>query len=242
MSDHTVRAYDAEVDQLRLLVLRMGGLVCDQVTQARNALRERDDELAQLVIRREADVNRMDTDGEEMAFQIIARRQPLASDLRTVLSLMKSLTDLERCGDEAKKIAKTARKLIVDEVDRVPEFGRAVDRMSELAVRILKGVLEALDGFDAEKAIRMANEDRHINWEYKQALRLIHEYLGKDPSRIEHAAEVVLVLKALERVGDHAKNIAKYVVFLVQGRDVRHVKAKALASELERAKPAGPET
>jgi phosphate transport system protein len=225
------------MDQLRLLVLEMGGLVCDQVTQARNSLRERNEELAKRVIAREEDVNRMDTEGEELAFQIIARRQPIATDLRIVLMLMKSLTDLERCGDEAKKIAKTARKLIVDEVERVPEFGRAVDRMTELAVKILKGVLEALDGFDAEKAIRMANEDRHINWEYKQALRLIHEYLGRDPSRIEHAAEVVLVLKALERVGDHAKNIAKYVVFVVQGRDVRHVKTKTLASELQQPRP-----
>jgi len=230
--NHTVRAYDAELDQLRLIVLKMGGLVVDQIARARQALKERDDELARTVVEREKQVNQLDTEGEELAFRIIARRQPIASDLRMVLSLMKTLTDLERCGDEAKKIAKTARKLTVDEVEPVPEFSRAIDRMSELAGKLLREIIEALDTFDAQKAIRVAAEDRHLNWEYKQGLRLVHETLSREPARIEHAAEIVIVLKALERIGDHAKNIAKYVVYVVQGRDVRHIKTKKLAKEM----------
>ncbi|MEJ2514727.1 MAG: phosphate signaling complex protein PhoU [Gammaproteobacteria bacterium] len=232
MEEHTVRAYDSEIDELRLLVLKMGGLVVDQIALARRALKDRDDELARTVIEREQEVNRLDTEGEEMAFRLIAKRQPIASDLRTVLALMKTITDLERCGDEAKKIAKTARRLVVDEVERVPEFSRAIDRMSELAGSLLRSVIEALDNFDAEKAIRVAREDRHLNWEYKQGLRLVHETLTQDPSRVEHAAEIVIVLKALERIGDHAKNIAKYVVYVAQGRDVRHVKTKQLYKEI----------
>lgn len=229
---HTVKAYDNELDQLRLLVLKLGGLVVDQILLARRALKERDDELARKVIAREAEVNQLDTDGEELAFKLIAKRQPIATDLRIVIAMIRTITDLERVGDEAKKIAKTARKLIVDEVEPVPQFSRAIDRMAELAAKLMRDVLEALDIFDADKAIRVAAEDRHLNWEYKQSLRLVHETLAQDSSRIEHAAEIVIVIKALERIGDHAKNIAKYVIYVVQGRDVRHIKTKQLAKEM----------
>jgi phosphate transport system protein len=220
------------MDQLRMLVLKLGGLVVDQIALARRALRERDDELARKVIAREIEVNQLDTDGEELAFRLIARRQPIATDLRVVIAMIRTITDLERAGDEAKKIAKTARRLTVDEVEPVPEFSRAIDRMAELAGKLLREVLEALDGFNADKAIRVAAEDRHLNWEYKQCLRLVHESLAKDASHIEHAAEIVIAIKALERIGDHAKNIAKYVIYVVQGRDVRHVKTKQLAKEM----------
>lgn len=229
---HTVRAYDEELEQLRLLVLDMGKLVVDQIALARRALKERDDEIARTVVTREAEVNKMDTDGEEMAFRIIAKRQPIASDLRAVLAMIKTITDLERCGDEAKKVAKTARRLIVDEVEPVPQFSRAIDRMVALAGKLLNDVLEALQDLDPAKAIHVATEDRRLNWEYKQGLRMVHETLIEDASSIEHAAEVVIVIKALERIGDHAKNIAKYVVYIVEGRDVRHVKTKKLAKEL----------
>ena len=237
---HTVRAFDNEMDQLRLLVLRLGGLVVDQIALARQALRDRDDELARKVVTREPEVNQLDTEGEELAFRIIARRQPIATDLRIVLAMIRTITDLERAGDEAKKIAKTARRLTVDEVEPVPEFTRAIDRMAELAGKLLREVLEALDGFDADKAIRVAAEDRHLNWEYKQCLRLVHESLARDASHIEHAAEIVIVIKALERIGDHAKNIAKYVIYVVQGRDVRHIKTKQLAKEMGAETPPPP--
>ena len=237
---HIVRSYNNEMDQIRLLVLKLGGLVVDQIVLARQALKERNDELARKVVKREADVNQLDTDGEELAFKLIARRQPIATDLRIVLAMIRTITDLERAGDEAKKIAKTARKLIVDEMEPVPEFTRAIDRMAELAAKLLHEVLEALDGFDADKAVRVAAEDRHLNWEYKQCLRLVHETLAKDPSRIEHAAEIVIVIKALERIGDHAKNIAKYVIYVVEGRDVRHVKTKQLAKEMGAEVPPPP--
>ena len=229
---HTVRAYDNELDQLRMLVLKLGGLVVDQIALARRALKDRDDELARKVVARETEVNQLDTEGEELAFRIIARRQPIATDLRIVLAMIRTITDLERAGDEAKKVAKTARRLTIDEVEPVPEFSRAIDRMAELAGKLLREVLEALDAFDADKAIRVASEDRHLNWEYKQCLRLVHETLARDSSRIEHAAEIVIVIKALERIGDHAKNIAKYVIYVVQGRDVRHIKTKQLAKEM----------
>ncbi len=237
---HTVRAYDKEMDQLRLLVLKLGGLVVDQIALARQALRDRDDELARKVVAREPEVNRLDTEGEELAFRIIARRQPIATDLRIVLAMIRTITDLERAGDEAKKIAKTARRLTVDEVEPVPEFSRAIDRMAELAGKLLRNVLEALDAFDADKAIQVAAEDRHLNWEYKQCLRLVHESLSRDASHIEHAAEIVIVIKALERIGDHAKNIAKYVIYVVQGRDVRHIKTKQLAKEMGAETPPPP--
>jgi phosphate transport system protein len=229
---HTVRAYDAEMEQLRTMVLEMGGLVVDQITQAVRAVCGRDDGSTKLVKTRESTVNQYDTEGEELIFNILAKRQPMGADLRVIMSYSRAMTDLERSGDEAKKIAKIAQRRIEEDADVADAFADAAGDMGKLAAGLLKSAVEALDEADEEKAVQAAQADARLDAEYKIALRNIHNALLSNPSLVEVAADLVIVIKALERIGDHAKNIAKYVVFIVQGKDVRHVKTKVLYQEI----------
>lgn len=229
---HTVRAFDAELEQLRTLVLQMGGLVIDQLQRAVEAIRKRDIGSAKLVVERESAVNQYDIDGEGLIFNLLAKRQPMGADLRMIISYIRAITDLERCGDEAKKIAKIARRHIEDGAEIDADFDGSTESMGELAAEILRTAVEALDNADAESAIRAAKEDARLDAEYKRSVRSIHDAMISEPALVDVAADHVVVIKALERIGDHAKNIAKYVVFIVQGRDVRHVKAKALDKEI----------
>lgn len=229
---HTVRSYNAELETLRVRLLEMGGLVVDQVAESVKGLTERDPQAATRVIEREQRVNRYDTEVEELAFNLIAKRQPIGVDLRAIIAMLHAGTDLERCGDEAKKIAKIANALIRNDFGRVPEFSQSVTVMSRLATRLLREAVEALDDADIQRAVKSAQSDAELDSEYKLALRLVHELLLGNPAKIDHASEMVIVIKALERIGDHAKNIAKYVIFLVEGKDVRHVKTRNLDREI----------
>ncbi|MGD8976201.1 MAG: phosphate signaling complex protein PhoU [Gammaproteobacteria bacterium] len=229
---HTVRSFDAEMEQLRTVVLEMGGLVMDQIAQAASAVCDRNRDAVDLVLEREETVNQYDTQGDELIFNLLAKRQPMGADLRVVLSYSRTITDLERCGDEAKKIAKIARRHLDDETDIAQACQESVGNMGGLAAGLLRDAVEALDDADEEKAVKSAKADARLDAEYKVALRNIHATLVSDPEMIEVAADLVIVIKALERIGDHAKNIAKYVVFIVQGKDVRHVKTKVLDKEI----------
>lgn len=229
---HTVRAFDAEMEGLRTLLLETGGLVNDQITKAVTSLIERDVEMAELVKQREEDVNARDIAGEEMVFSLLAKRQPVGADLRAILAMSKGLTDLERCGDEAKKIAKIGQRLSQDGIPGDRQFSEVIMNMSRLATRLMKRVLEALDDANSRDAVDIAQADARLDAEYMVALRMIHEHLVDEPNKIDQAADLVIAIKALERIGDHAKNIARYVIFLVEGKDVRHVKTKDLGGEL----------
>jgi phosphate transport system protein len=229
---HIVRAYDAEMEKLRTLLLETGGLVTDQIDKAIAAMLERNVEYAELVREREPEVNRRDTVAEEMVFNIIAKRSPVGADLRAILAMHKAMTDLERAGDEAKKIAKIGRRLTEEGIPTDPEFTQVLGKMATLAANLLKRVLEALDDANSEAAVEVAQADARLDSEYKVALRLVHERLIEAPNKIDHAADLVIAIKALERIGDHAKNIARYVIFLVEGKDVRHIKAGRLGEEL----------
>lgn len=229
---HTVHSFDQELKRLSGVLFDMGDLAILQVKEAARALLEHDDELARQVIARERDVNGYDTRGEELAIQIIARRQPMGVDLRSVIVMLKSFTELERVGDEAKKVAKIARRMIVDEADPVQAYRASFTRMATAAQDALTGALQALRDHDKERAVQVAEADKLLDLEYKDALRAIHDGVVSNPSLLPVAAEAVLIIKAVERIGDHAKNIAKLVVFQVEGRDVRHVKSKRLAETL----------
>jgi phosphate transport system protein len=229
---HTVRSYDAELEQLRTVILEMGGLVGDQVMLAVRALAERDEQAVDTVLKREERVNAYDTEAEDLVLNLLAKRQPMGSDLRVITSLGRGVMDLERAGDEAKKIAKIARRLAADHLPVDGDLLRSAGSMAALAARLLKDVIEALDDADAERAVRVAKADAELDAEYKTALQLIHRRLVEDPAIMQHAADLVVVIKALERIGDHAKNIARYVIFIVKGKDVRHVKTVALEKEL----------
>jgi phosphate transport system protein len=233
---HTVQSFDDDLKGVMRLLLEMGGIAVRQVQDAARALLERDDALAQQVVAREKELNDYDTRGEEMAIQVIARRQPMGSDLRSVVVALKSLTELERIGDEAKKIAKIARRVILDETDPVAAFRPSFTKMASAAETSLTNVLRAVQTLDAKLAVEVAEGDKLLDLQYKEALRAIHEGVVSTPSLLPVAAEAVLIIKAIERVGDHAKNMAKLVVYQVEGRDVRHIKSKHLAEELGKLK------
>lgn len=226
---HTVQSFDQDLKRLTAELLEMGELAVQQVRDAARALIERDDALAQQVVAREKNINEYDTRGEEMAIQVIAKRQPMGVDLRSVIVMLKSFTELERVGDEAKKIAKIARRMILDEADPVDAYRNSFMRMVAAAEQGLVNVLQAIRDQDGELAIRVAEGDKLLDLEYKDALRAIHEGVVTSPALLPVAAEAVLIIKAIERVGDHAKNMAKLVVYQVEGLDVRHVKSKRLA-------------
>ncbi|MGB5209707.1 MAG: phosphate signaling complex protein PhoU [Gammaproteobacteria bacterium] len=229
---HTVRTYDADIGHLRSELLAMGGLVIDQVALSAQAVVLRKADLWERVIKREQDVNRYDTVIEGTVFQLLAKRAPMGVDLRVVLAYHKAATDVERCGDEAKKIAKIARKMAAENAPQDEAFNERLKSMSGLATQILREVLEALDDADEQRAVQAAQSDAEIDAAYEQALDEIHSRLITDPTLMASAAEMVTAIKALERIGDHAKNIGRYVVFIVQGKDVRHVKTSKLDREL----------
>jgi phosphate transport system protein len=229
---HTVQSFDKDLKNLTRLILEMGELAVRQLRDATRALLERDDALAKTVIEREKEINAYDTRGEEAAIAILAMRQPMGVDLRTVVVTLKAFTELERVGDEAKKIAKIARRMIIDEADPVDAYRNSFERMVNAAETSLQGALDALRDQNEDLAISVAEGDKLLDLEYKDALRVIHEAVAARPALLPVAAEAVLIIKAVERVGDHAKNIAKHVVYLVEGKDVRHVKSKRLAEAL----------
>jgi phosphate transport system protein len=231
---HTVHSFDKDLTQLTRVLVEMGELAVRQVQDATRALLERDDELAKQVVAREKELNAFDTRGEEAAIHLIAKRQPMGVDLRIIIVTLKSFTELERVGDEAKKVAKIARRMILDEVDPVEVYRSSFTRMVKAAETSLERALQALRERNADLAIEVAEGDKLLDLEYKDALRAIHDGVIERPSLLPVAAEAVLIIKAVERIGDHAKNIAKHVVYLVEGRDVRHIKSKRLAETLGR--------
>lgn len=232
MEGHTVRTYDADFGRLRSQFLAMGGLVIDQVAVAVQALLQGDAGLWETVIEREHEVNRYDTGIEGLVFHLLAKRQPMGVDLRVVLAYHKAATDIERCGDEAKKIAKIARRLAAENAAQDEAFHARLKNMSSLATTLLREVIEALDDTDELRAVQAAQSDAQLDAAYEEALDEIHRKLIADPALMASAAEMVTVIKALERIGDHAKNIGRYVVFIVKGKDVRHVKTSKLDREL----------
>lgn len=232
---HTVRSFDNDLRRLTEVLVEMGGLALLQVNDATRALIERNDSLAAGVLDREPRLNDFDLLGEEVAMQLIARRQPMGIDLRSVIVLLKGFTELERAGDEAKKIAKIARRVIVDGGDPLASCREAFAQMSTAAHDALAQVLEAIWNRNEEAAIAVVEADKQLDRLYKAALRDVQGAIDSNPSNGAPIIEAVIVLKAVERIGDHAKNLAKHVIFQVEGIEVRHMKGQRLAEALGRS-------
>ena len=231
--EHTVKSYDQELSDLTALVMRMGGLVTEQLDGAMQALRERDVGRARDVIARDHVVNFMDVQADERSINLLARRQPMGRDLRTIMSLGKTVSDLERIGDEAERIARMAIHL--EESGRPqpnPKLLRDTFGMARIANSMLKSALDALARLDVDTALEVAKGDVELDSEFQSALRRLATYLMEDSRNVGHVISVSLVLKSIERIGDHSKNIAEYVVYLVKGKDVRHVSPETLERDL----------
>ncbi len=229
---HTFKRFDQELANLNNIVLRMGGLVEDQIAKAMTALRDADVEAARQVVARDHVVNFLDVQADEQIVNLLALRQPVAKDLRMILSLGKTVTDLERIGDEAERIARMT--IDIYDSDSAPPDAVLLDdafRMSTLASRMLHDVLDALARLDVDQAIRVARGDTELDSEFQAALRRLSTYIMEDARNVGHIIDATFIVKSLERIGDHSKNIAEYVIFLVKGKDVRHVSPESIDTE-----------
>ena len=230
MTDHISQQFNAELEDLRNSVLSMGGLVEKQVCDAVEALMSADSDLAMTVCEQDSDVNFMEVSIDQECSRILARRQPAASDLRLVLACSKTASDLERVGDEAAKIARFAIKL--SEQGEAPKGYIEARHMGNHVRQMIHDALDAFARFDAEQALEVAKEDKSVDREYKSATRELVTYMMEDPRSITRVLNIMWVLRSLERVGDHARNISEYVIYLVKGTDVRHISIKKMQAQV----------
>ncbi len=220
LDQHISRHFNEELEHIKTELLTMGGLVETQLRDAVTALLEADSELAQQVIVREDTIDAMEVKIDEDCTTIIARRQPAASDLRMIRATSRAVADLERIGDEAKKIAKMAI-LLCDE----GSSPRGYVELRHIANSVRKMVNDTLDAFaryDADTALETLKADKQVDMDYKSAMRELITYMMEDPRSISRVMNVIWALRSLERVGDHAKNICEHIVYLVKGKDIRH--------------------
>ncbi|MFO1282855.1 MAG: phosphate signaling complex protein PhoU [Burkholderiales bacterium] len=231
MNEHTSKQFDAEMEAIRAGVLAMGGLVEKQLDRAIGALE--DEETAGLIDavgEAERQINQAQVTIDHQCSQIIARRQPAAGDLRMVLTIVKITNDLERIGDEVKKVAYKAAVAENDKLVRVRFFD--IVRCAGLARRMLGMALDAFARLDLEAAAEIVDLDEEIDASFSAILRQLISYMMEDPRTITASIEIVFMAKAIERIGDHAKNIAEAVVQAVKGKDVRHASAAAIRAEV----------
>ena len=228
--NHISTQFDAQLEQVRSKVLHMGGAVEDQLSLAVQALHSGEMFVIEQVLEVEHQVNALEMEIDELCTNIIARRTPTAIDLRVLTMVVKTITDLERVGDEAKKIVLMAREFFRGGRGYMPRYSE-IQSMSATAIDMLR---QALDGFarlDAGAAPAIARRDLEVDDSFRAVLRELLTYMIEDPRTISATLDIVFIAKALERVGDHAKNISEYVVYMIKGKDVRHLSA----DEIEQA-------
>jgi phosphate transport system protein len=220
---HLSTQFDTELSAISNRVLEMGGLVESQVSQAVLALSSFNAETAALVLQQEERVNQMEVEIDRDLSAIIARRQPTARDLRLLIAVSKTIANLERVGDEAARIARTAQRLIHTGVSsrmRLPVGDLGFE--AELAIDQLRKALDAFARLDTARALEVLKHDDQIDQEFDGLLRKLITYMMEDPRTISSSIDLVFVAKAIERVGDHAKNLAEAIIYVVKGTDVRH--------------------
>jgi len=219
-SQHISRRFNAELEEIKSSMMEMGGIVEQQLQSVIVALTEADSGVGKEVISEDDEVDALEVKIDEECNLILARRQPAASDLRLVLAIIKATRDLERIGDESSKIARAGVKL-----SEQGELTQGMQEFKSLGERVSRMVNMALDAFaryDAESALQVAKADARVDDEYSVAMRSMITYMMEDPHSISSVLNVLWALRALERIGDHAKNISEHVIYLVQGTDVRH--------------------
>ncbi len=229
--DHTSKQFDVELEAVRSRVLQMGGLVERQVRFAIDALISGDLDLMDLVIANDHRVNALEVEIDESCNSIIARRQPAAGDLRTIMMVIKTITDLERVGDEAKKIARMGKLLTRNTRLSLPRYNE-IKHASRLVLDMLRQSLDAFAHLDIAGVGEVLRQDEQVDEEFQTIMRYLVTYMMEDPRTISNALEILFVAKAIERIGDHAKNMCEYVVYMVKGRDVRHVTVEEIEREL----------
>ncbi|MDH4054374.1 MAG: phosphate signaling complex protein PhoU [Gammaproteobacteria bacterium] len=220
LSGHISRRFNKDIEGLRNMVLSMGGLVESQLTHAIAALVTGDSELGLKVANDDYKVNDLEVSIDEECGRILAMRAPAAGDLRLIVAVIKTITDLERIGDEAEKIGFLASKLAA--MDRPSDSYRELKTLGTHVAHMVRDAMNAFARLDVDEAFKVVREDKEVDREYEAIQRQCITFMMEDPREIKRVMNVTWAARSLERIGDHAKNICEYVIYMAQGRDVRH--------------------
>ena len=226
LNKHISGQFNAELENVRNQVLVMGGLVEQQLTDAISAIHIQDLDAARKIVANDHKVNAMEVAIDEECTRIIAKRQPTASDLRLVMAIIKTITDLERIGDVADKIA----RMLTDNANKPQPPLVSLENMGRRTIKMLHDVLDAFARMDLEAAIAVYKEDDKVDREYESIIRELMTYMMEDPRTISASLDLLFLAKAIERIGDHAKNIAEFIIYVVKGTDVRHTSMEQIES------------
>ncbi len=226
MGEHSSKAYDTELEGIRSKVLLMGGMVETMFLDAMTCFRIGNLDRAERVVAEDATVNQLEVQLDDQCSHLIVKRQPTANDLRTVMATLKVITDLERIGDEAAKIARIAKALHSRGAVTLNHY-EMVRNIATATSDLLHDALDAFARSDEKAALQLIAQDAVIDHEYRSIMRNLITFMMEDPRTISAALDTMWVAKAIERIGDHAKNIAEYVIYVVEGKDIRHSHAVA---------------
>ena len=227
MTDHTNRQFDSDIDGVRSAFTTLGGLVERQVIRAIDSVKLGDLRLATQVLADERQVNQMHIESDLRCNQVIARRQPIAVDLREIIAILHSVNDLERVGDEAKKIALKAA-LFVD--GRMPVRFEPIAEMADIAIDMLRSAIEAFMRQDLSAAETLHERDSEVDALRDQQIAVLMARMAEEPKAVQECMALVFIVQSIERIGDHAKNIAEYVINVVSGVDSRHARSEKAAA------------
>lgn len=229
IDQHISQKFNEELEELRNQVMTMGGLVEQQCRNALDALINGDSALAESVATSDYKVNKIEVDIDAQCTDIIALRQPAASDLRMILTVIKTVTDLERIGDEAEKIGRFALSLANN---HEPEsYFAELYHLGDHAISMLNGALDAFTRMDVEAAVNVASRDPDIDQEFEALNRMLITHMMEDPREVKNVLRLNWCARSLERIGDHASNICEYVIYLVKGNDVRHISLEQIREQ-----------
>jgi phosphate transport system protein len=230
LSHHILSRFNADLEGIRSSVLQMGGLVEEQLLNGVNALISGDSRLGEQVAQLDHKINSMEVAIDEDCGRILATRGPTASDLRLIVAVIKTITDLERIGDETEKLGHIASRL--SDSDRPTDRYRELKHIGDTVSGMVHGCLDAFARLDTTAALNVARKDRIVDEEYEAIQRQCITFMMEDPRAIRRTLDVLWVARALERIGDHAKNICEYVIYMVLGRDVRHLSLEDVEREV----------
>lgn len=230
-TQHISRQYNEELTQILNRVMRMGGLVERQLADALVALTQGDSARGERVATGDYEINAAEVKLDEECIHVLARRQPAASDLRLIIAVIKTITDLERIGDEAKRVGRMALHLLEEDRRRSP-MAQQMQTLGDHVRHMLTGALDAFARMDADKAVRVAQQDIQADSQYESIMRGLIDAMMEDPASVPRAMDIIWSARALERIGDRSRNICEYVVYFVRGKDVRHTSFEQMAKEV----------
>ncbi|HEU4852458.1 MAG TPA: phosphate signaling complex protein PhoU [Telluria sp.] len=233
IGEHSSKQYDQELEAIRSKVLQMGGIVETQFLAAMDCFKTGNVERATQVMRDDSTVNQLEVSLDDACSHLIVRRQPAANDLRTVMATVKVITDLERIGDEAAKIARTARDMYTRGAAANLQHYEMVRSIANTTGEMLHAALDSFARLDGRQALDLIAQDEIVDHDFRTIMRNLITFMMEDPRTISPALDTLWVAKAIERIGDHAKNIAEYVIYVVEGKDIRHSRPAAAAGAIE---------